>query len=98
MNSRLIELETLIESEQRSFYKIGKALKQIRDERLYRDLLFESFEAYLKSRWDMSRSQAYRLIEAARIIDNLSASRSRGHPVAVGQVVRRIDDDDLVLR
>jgi hypothetical protein len=35
MNSRLIELETLIESEQRSFYKIGKALKQIRDERLY---------------------------------------------------------------
>lgn len=72
MNSRLIELETLIESEQRSFYKIGKALKQIRDERLYRDLLFDSFEAYLKSRWDMSRSQAYRLIEAARIIDNLS--------------------------
>jgi hypothetical protein len=34
--------------------------------------LFDSFEAYLKSRWDMSRSQAYRLIEAARIIDNLS--------------------------
>lgn len=72
MKSRLIELETLIDSQRRCFYQIGKALKQIRDERLYRELMFDSFEAYLKNRWEMSRSQAYRLIEAARVIDNLS--------------------------
>lgn len=72
MESRLIQLESVIESERRCFYKIGKALKEIRDDRLYRDLLFDSFEAYLKKRWDLSRSHAYRLIEACRVIDNLS--------------------------
>jgi hypothetical protein len=72
MENRLMQLEAVIESEQRCFYKIGKALKEIRDERLYRQLLFECFEAYLKDRWDMSKSHAYRLIEASRIIDNLS--------------------------
>ena len=72
MNSRLVQLESVIESEHRCFYKIGKALKEIRDDRLYRELLFDSFEAYLKMRWDMSKSYAYRLIEACRVIDNLS--------------------------
>jgi len=70
--NRLVHLETIIETERRCFYKIGKALKEVRDERLYRQLLFNSFEIYLKQRWDMSRSHGYRLIEAARIIDNLS--------------------------
>jgi hypothetical protein len=70
--NRLLHLETLIETERRCFYKIGKALKEVRDDRLYRELLFDSFESYLKQRWDMSKSQAYRLIDAARVIDNLS--------------------------
>ena len=68
----MLHLETLIETERRCFYKIGKALKEVRDDRLYRELLFDSFESYLKQRWDMSRSHGYRLIEAARVIDNLS--------------------------
>ena len=45
---------------------------QIHDVALYRDLLFDSFEEYVKTRWDMSKSQAYRLIDASKIIDNLS--------------------------
>ena len=69
---RLIKLENVIETNQRKFYQIGKALKAIRDERLFRDLLFDHFEVYVKERWDMARSQAYRLIEAANVIDNLS--------------------------
>lgn len=72
MKNRLIELESAIESERRRFYEVGKALKEIRDDRLYRELMFDSFEAYLKKRWDLSRSHAYRLIEACRVIDNLS--------------------------
>jgi hypothetical protein len=70
--NRLIRLESIIESNQRRFYQIGNALRRIRDERLYRCLLFDSFEAYVKTRWDMARSQAYRLIEASNVIDNLS--------------------------
>ncbi len=70
--SRLLDLETIIDTERRCFYKFGKALKEIRDDRLYRELLFDTYEAYLKKRWDMSRSHAYRLIEASRVIKNLS--------------------------
>lgn len=69
---RLTQLEDIIEANQHRFYQTGKALKQIRDDRLFRDLLFDSFEAYVKDRWDMARSQAYRLITAATVIDNLS--------------------------
>lgn len=72
MNHRLNTLEEVIESRQRSFYEIGKALREIRDERLYCELLHKSFEEYLKKRWDMGRAHAYRLIEASRVIDNLS--------------------------
>jgi hypothetical protein len=72
MNHRLNTLEAVIDSRQRSFYEIGKALREIRNERLYGELLFKSFEEYLKKRWDMGRSHAYRLIEASRVIDNLS--------------------------
>jgi hypothetical protein len=70
--NRLSQLENVIATHQRKFYQIGKALRTIRDERLFRDLLFDRFEAYVKERWDMARSQAYRLIEAAKVIDNLS--------------------------
>jgi hypothetical protein len=68
----LAELEHIIETNQCRFYQIGKALMRIRDERLYRELFFFSFEAYVTDRWDMARSQAYRLMEASKVIDNLS--------------------------
>jgi hypothetical protein len=68
----LAELENIIETNRCQFYQIGKALRRIRDEQLYRQLLFNSFEAYVKQRWDMAKSHAYRLIEASKVIDNLS--------------------------
>ena len=70
--NRLTRLENVIETNQRKFYQIGNALRRIRDEQLYRELLFDSFEIYAKTRWDMAKSHAYRLIEASKVIDNLS--------------------------
>jgi len=69
---RLLKLETLIARNQESFYKIGQALKEIRDNRLYKQALFESFEAYTRERWDMGKAHAYRLIRAFEVIYNLS--------------------------
>jgi len=69
---RFVRLETIIAGNQEHFYKIGKALKEIRDSRLYKQALFESFEAYVKGRWDMGRAQAYRLINSYEVIRNLS--------------------------
>lgn len=70
--NNLADLENIIEKNRRKFNEIGKALRRIRDGRLYRELLFDSFESYVMERWDMARSQAYRLMEASKIIDNLS--------------------------
>lgn len=72
VNSNLVNLEKIIEKNRCRFYQLGKALKRIRDQQLYRELLFNSFETYVKERWDMDRSHAYRLIDASNVIDNLS--------------------------
>jgi len=65
-------LESIIESNQRNLHSVGNALKQIRDNHFYRDLGFDSFEAYAKNRWDIGKSHAYRLIDAAQVVDHLS--------------------------
>jgi hypothetical protein len=69
---RLTHLECLIARNQCNFHEIGKALKEIKDKRLYKQTLYETFEAYTKARWDMGRAQAYRLIKSYTVISNLS--------------------------
>ena len=71
-DQRLVHLESVIKKYRQDFYSVGKALTEIRDGRYYLKLSFKSFESYLTLRWDMGRSQAYRLIQAAYVIDNLS--------------------------
>ena len=51
--NRLTQLEDIIAANQHRFHQTGKALKQIRDDQLFRDLLFDSFEAYVKQREKM---------------------------------------------
>ncbi len=69
---QLARLESLISSNQEQFYEIGRALKEIRDNRLYKLALFDTFEAYTRARWDISRAHAYRLIKYCDVIRNLS--------------------------
>jgi len=69
--SRLAELEQVVERGQRAFVETGKALRTIRDDRLY-DETYGTFEAYCKARFGMSRSQAYRLIDASACVELLS--------------------------
>jgi hypothetical protein len=71
-HKRLCHLESIIERYRQDFYAVGKALKEIRDSRHYHKLSFKSFDRYVRLRWDMGRSHAYRLIEAFSVIDNLS--------------------------
>lgn len=86
---RLIELEKRIAHNQERFFQIGRALKEIRDGRLYKQALFETFQAYTRARWDIGRSQAYRLITSYEVIRNLSpigdklpANESQVRPLA----------------
>ena len=69
---RLAHLEAVIQEYRQDFYAVGKALNEIRDGRHYQKLCFKTFERYVNVRWDMSKSQAYRLIEAFAVIVNLS--------------------------
>jgi hypothetical protein len=69
---QLARLESLISRNQEHFCETGQALKEIRDNRLYKLALFDTFEAYTRARWDISRAHAYRLINYCEVIHNLS--------------------------
>jgi hypothetical protein len=49
----------------------GPALKEIRDNALFKAAGFASFERYVDERWDMSRARAYQLIDSVRAMKAL---------------------------
>lgn len=69
--SRLTECEQIIERGLNTFVEVGNALLEIRDSRLYRDS-HSTFEAYCQERWGMERRNAYRLIDAANVVQSVS--------------------------
>lgn len=69
---RLTELEEVIAKGRDHFVTVGRALREIRDKRLYQKALFDTFELYVRGRWDMGRAHAYRMIAFCDIMSNLS--------------------------
>ncbi len=67
--ARRCALEVVIEDGLATFYGVGKALLEIRDSRLYRSS-HDTWEDYCRSRWKMTRVHAWRLIEAAAVVDD----------------------------
>ncbi len=57
---------------ERAFYESGLALIELRSRRLYRST-HKSFEEYCLLRFGFQRAHSYRLIDAARVVDNLSS-------------------------
>jgi hypothetical protein len=51
--------------------RVGNALAQIRDRKLYRECGYKSFENYINDKFSMTRARAYHLISAAEIIADL---------------------------
>ena len=68
---RLSHLEHAIERGLKAFYEAGQALMEIRDSRLYRES-YPSFEEYCRQKWEMSKTHANRLIEAAGVVESLT--------------------------
>ncbi|WP_310598814.1 hypothetical protein [Desulfobulbus sp.] len=66
----LAELEAVIDAQMKGFVPVGLALKEIREQRLYR-INYPVFEDYLLREWDMTKQHGYRLIEAADVYVNL---------------------------
>ena len=63
--------EATIERGLQSFVEVGTALLAVRDERLYR-ADYRTFEDYCHERWGWERRHAYRLIDAATAVGNVS--------------------------
>lgn len=63
----LMEHEKVIEQGLTTFVEVGRALLAIRDGRKYRAAGFDTFEAYCRQRWELSRRRAYQLVDAAEI-------------------------------
>lgn len=61
--SRLSELENVIEQGIRAAYETGRALHEIKSERLYKEVGFPAFEAYCKQRWGITPQHANRMID-----------------------------------
>ena len=74
----LDKLEAVIQKDAGAFYEIGCALMEIRDKGLYHDVLgFETFEQYCRGRWDMGRFYAYRLIDSAKVVENVDHGQQK---------------------
>lgn len=67
---RLTQLETEIGEGLKTFIKVGSALLEIRDTRLYR-LNYGTFEEYCQERWNIARRTAYQLMDAAEVVENV---------------------------
>ncbi len=66
----LASLEAVIEKGLTTFMEVGAALREIRDQRLYKSE-YKSFEQYCRERWGWSRRHANYQIAAVNLVDNL---------------------------
>lgn len=69
---KLEELEAVIERGLETFIEVGQALKEIRDNRLYKEIGYTRFEDYCRERWSFERSYAYYLIQSAGVAAEMS--------------------------
>ena len=68
-----IELKNQLENTvSQAFFVAGKALKELRDKRLYRET-HATFESYVQDKFGYKKSAAYYLINASVVVDNLKS-------------------------
>jgi len=73
---RLAELEETIGSNLQAFLRVGRALEEIRHERLYL-LTHVSFAQYVEARWQLSGPRGWSLAYSAQVADVLEAAGER---------------------
>jgi hypothetical protein len=71
----LVNLERAVRQGLQVFYRVGEALAEIRDRKLYKQHGFTDFRDYLRDYWNMGKSRAYQLIESAEVMKNITESK-----------------------
>jgi hypothetical protein len=72
----LVNLERAVRQGLQVFYRVGEALAEIRDRKLYKQHGFTDFRDYLREYWNMNKSRAYQLIESAEVMKNITDKKS----------------------
>lgn len=67
----LTHAETVIAHHFDTFKEAGTALRDVRERRLYRET-HATFEDYCRARWEMSKTQANRLIASASVVEHVA--------------------------
>ena len=75
---RLKELENTIKDNLAAFFKVGLALCEIRDSKLYRRS-HPTFEKYCRDEFFIARGTAYQYIESAMTMKNLTQCPQIAH-------------------
>ena len=91
---RLRTLENEIRTGMEEFYYTGMKLKEIRDDELYKEDGFDTWERYCKERWEWSRQHVHRLITASEYREKLPVSPfgDKGWSEATVRELTRIED------
>jgi hypothetical protein len=96
--SRKAELESVIEGGLEEFLRVGAALAELRNKRLYRTE-FSTFELYCRNKFGLARSRADQLIRSADVAQSLIESGCALPTNVTEAVIRPLaslpDDDDL---
>jgi protein gp37 len=95
--TRLAKCEAVIARGFGTFYEVGRALTEIRDDRLYRET-HKTFEAYVREKFEIDRRRAYRMIDAATVTDfvvNLPQNPPANEAQAYALVPLKDDPDAL---
>jgi hypothetical protein len=91
---RLRTLENEIRSGMEEFYYTGMKLKEIRDDELYKEDGFETWERYCRGRWEWDRNHVYRLITAAEYRQVMPTGHQEWSERSVRELTRIPDKKD----
>lgn len=95
----LTENEAIIARGIDGFIETGMALADVRETGQYREAKYDSFSAYLTGRWpQLSRAQAYRAIDTARVAGLLSPIGDTPTNEAQAREIAPLRDDPDAMR
>ncbi len=83
--TRLQELETIVSQDLPTFYEVGIALLEIRNNKLYRST-HKAFDAYCREKWNISKTNVNRCISAIKVIQFLTPMGVKNLPTNERQV------------
>ena len=80
-----------------AYVEVGGALAEIRDERLYREEGYATFDEYCRERWGFSRFRAHRVIHGARAAEMLPTGNRPPNERQARELVPLASDEAAVV-